>query len=386
MLLFLLGGFEMKHMNSRWIISLAVAGVVAFAACGVADEVAAGKEPANLEQMKQRLYVDLGSNVGEPVTSGNVYNAANEFTPPVSCADGIGGSDLSFKWTAPQSGSYTFSTLGTGSLLDSVLHIYTFSENSATALLGCNDNADAPYPIVSSSVTLMNLAAGAQIRIVVDSYEPPTSRNGAFKLNIVPNFILCPSAPSECRVSPGTWTQNGCVYPPKAAGTQCNDGNACTTSDVCDGAGACGGQPLTCANTANATASSCSAGSCTITACAAGWANCDGVYSNGCETNLNSSDNCGACGSHCGSPNICSGGTCAACAAGWANCDGVSSNGCETNLNSSDNCGACGSHCGWPSSCVGGTCELSCDVCDNGLECCAPKRCGYAPNGSSICK
>ncbi|RKH48856.1 hypothetical protein D7X55_04510 [Corallococcus sp. AB049A] len=285
--------------------------------------------------MKQRLYVDLGSNMGEPVTSGSVYNAANEFTAPASCADGLGGPDLSFKWTAPMAGSYTFNTLG--SALDSVLHIYTFNATSATELLGCND--EAPGTVLNSSVTL-SLAAGAQLRIIVDSYEPPTSRSGAFKLNIIPNFEPCPGTGNDCRESPGTWTQGGCVYAPKAAGTSCNDGNACTLGDVCNGAGACGGQTLTCANTANATASSCSAGACTINTCAAGWADCDGVYSNGCEAYLDSNNNCGACGRQCS----------------------------------------------WPNSCNGGTCAPSCDVCENGLECCSPKRCGYAPNGASICK
>jgi hypothetical protein len=327
-------------MNSRWMIALAVAGVVASAACGVDDEVTGAKAPANLEQARQALFVDIYSDVGSPVTSGSVYGAANEFTAPASCADGPGGSDLSFKWTAPQTGSYTFNTAGAGSLLDSVLHIYTFNTTTATQLLGCNDNIDLAANNLASSVTL-TLTAGTQIRIIVDSYEPPTSRNGAFKLNIIANFELCPNAMNDCKVSPGTWTQTGCYYAPKAAGTTCSDGNSCTTGDVCDGAGTCGGQQMSCPNTANVTAASCSSGSCGITTCSAGWTNCDGNYSNGCETDLNSSNT---------------------------------------------NCGACGNVCGSTQACVNGTCEAACDFCA-GVQCCAPRVCTFKPNSDTeLCK
>lgn len=45
------------------------------------------------------------------------------------------------------------------------------------------------------------------------------------------------------------------------------------------------------------------------------------------------------------------------CAAGTANCDGVSSNGCEVNTNTSGtNCGACGNVCAAGSGCSNGAC------------------------------
>ncbi|NIS29212.1 MAG: hypothetical protein GWN07_03580, partial [Actinobacteria bacterium] len=52
------------------------------------------------------------------------------------------------------------------------------------------------------------------------------------------------------------------------------------------------------------------AGTCTLAACGAGRADCDGVLGNGCETDLEASaDDCGACGVTCPS-GVCTGGVC----------------------------------------------------------------------------
>ncbi len=88
---------------------------------------------------------------------------------------------------------------------------------------------------------------------------------------------------------------------------------------------------------------------------------CDGVVDNGFDltTDVN---NCGTCGHQCtvanGTPG-CDNGTCTvvACNAGFADCDGNPSNGCETNTsNDSNNCGACGNKCSTGQTCVSGTC------------------------------
>jgi Concanavalin A-like lectin/glucanases superfamily/Beta-propeller repeat len=62
----------------------------------------------------------------------------------------------------------------------------------------------------------------------------------------------CTGTPKTCTASDqchdaGTCdpTTGVCSNPPKANGTACNDGNACTTNDVCT-AGVCGGTPKTC--------------------------------------------------------------------------------------------------------------------------------------------
>ncbi|NPC70084.1 hypothetical protein HPP05_10045 [Corallococcus exiguus] len=67
--------------------------------------------------------------------------------------------------------------------------------------------------------------------------------NGAGACTGVP---ACTTPPNACLDSPGTYSNGACTYPTKAAGTLCDDGNACTTSDVCDGTGTCGGTVLSC--------------------------------------------------------------------------------------------------------------------------------------------
>ncbi len=103
--------------------------------------------------------------------------------------------------------------------------------------------------------------------------------------------------------------------------------------------------------------------------CAVGYADCDKIGDNGCETNIDiSPEHCGTCGNKCSFPN--GFGSCwrkgcilQSCLDGYANCDGIDSNGCEARRESfsSDvkNCGACGKVCD-----DGFTCTT--DSCDNG--------------------
>jgi hypothetical protein len=70
----------------------------------------------------------------------------------------------------------------------------------------------------------------------------------------------------------------------------------------------------------SATLAACGASSGTIDAehlytrfaCDAGTADCDGLFSTGCETDLHARENCGACGVTCGEGQICAVGTCMA--------------------------------------------------------------------------
>ncbi|MDO9021585.1 MAG: FG-GAP-like repeat-containing protein, partial [Myxococcales bacterium] len=118
---------------------------------------------------------------------------------------------------------------------------------------------------------------------------------------------------------------------------------------------------------ANVAAHGCAAGACTVLGCAAGYGNCDGLAANGCETNTRTSpSSCGACGRACALPNAtstCTSGACAitACAQGYANCDGDPANGCEVATGSDNaNCGACGGACATGAVCSGGVCSTSC--------------------------
>ncbi len=115
------------------------------------------------------------------------------------------------------------------------------------------------------------------------------------------------------------------------------------------------------------------------TECPGGYFDCDGIYENGCETNISSDpNNCGDCNSIC--PNLahavsgCQDGNCviASCQAGWDNCDGNPANGCETDIYTNVNhCGYCNHVCTFPhaaATCVGGNCTLG--ACDSGYGNC----------------
>jgi len=125
-----------------------------------------------------------------------------------------------------------------------------------------------------------------------------------------------------------------------------------------DNCGACGNV----CSAANGTPS-CTNGSCQVASCNAGFANCDAAAANGCETRTGSDvNNCGACGVVCSTANgtaSCTAGSCqlGTCNAGFADCNGLRNDGCETNLNSNGNCGACGRACAVGQSCSAGTCK-----------------------------
>jgi hypothetical protein len=165
--------------------------------------------------------------------------------------------------------------------------------------------------------------------------------------------IACASGFGDCDAN----TTNGCETNTKTNVLHCNGcGNACST---------------------NHGTASCSNGACSIV-CAAGWGNCDGDVSNGCEQNLtNDPDHCGSCPKVCSSNHgtaSCVNSVCTiACSAGWANCDNDASNGCEVDLKSSPlNCNACGAACSstnGTASCTNGVCGIACNNgfanCDN---------------------
>ncbi len=129
----------------------------------------------------------------------------------------------------------------------------------------------------------------------------------------------------------------------------------------------CGGCGLACFE-ANG-AAGCVGGKCTVASCNAGFADCDGNAANGCETNLKTNTNCGACGTPCALANAttsCASGACllTGCTGTFANCDGNAANGCEVDTSTNlSNCGTCGNACssvhGAPS-CAGGACSINC--------------------------
>jgi hypothetical protein len=115
----------------------------------------------------------------------------------------------------------------------------------------------------------------------------------------------------------------------------------------------------------------CVQGRCEIDSCAKGRGDCNGLASDGCETSLTVSENCGGCGIKCSatSQGFCVGGSDAAAPMCASSCPAESPKVCSgsscANLNSDiANCGICGTACQAPSGgktlCVNGTCENTC--------------------------
>ena len=144
----------------------------------------------------------------------------------------------------------------------------------------------------------------------------------------------------------------------------------------------------------------CSSGNCTITSCLAGFEDCDALFSDGCEVNItNSVSNCGSCGTVCfvinGTPG-CSNGACtvSSCNAGYANCDNIAANGCETYTAADvNNCGTCGNVCyipnGTPGCSSGGCTVASCNAgyndCDRNVSDGCEVNINADPNNCGSC-
>lgn len=143
-------------------------------------------------------------------------------------------------------------------------------------------------------------------------------------------------------------------------------GGRCTSllNDVAN-CGACG---LVCAGP-RATSERCEAGVCRVVSCADGFADCDLLGTNGCESDLASDRaNCGRCGFSCDASNTCVAGSCVArCLPGETRCGG----GCVDTSVDPSHCGACGATCAEGAVCCDGACVAPADtslVLNGGFE------------------
>jgi hypothetical protein len=140
----------------------------------------------------------------------------------------------------------------------------------------------------------------------------------------------------------------------------CDD--ACMSIDRPDRG--CGGPTCHACNVPNATARCNFSHQCDIGVCARGFEDCDGDLKNGCETNVRTDpNNCGTCRRQCpplphaerGCGDVC---TIWRCEAGYRDCNGVVSDGCEVAaFGDAANCGACGHACGARQTCRQGQCR-----------------------------
>jgi hypothetical protein len=110
--------------------------------------------------------------------------------------------------------------------------------------------------------------------------------------------------------------------------------NGCESSVPCCSIG------TDCSGYMNVANYSCNGGRCGILACRSGYADCNGLLSDGCETNVAATvAACGSCSTDCskrGLPGVaafsCTNGQCgiAQCLAGFNSCDNTSTSGCES--------------------------------------------------------
>lgn len=126
---------------------------------------------------------------------------------------------------------------------------------------------------------------------------------------------------------------------------------------------------------ANGTAS-CVNAQCAVGACNSPFKDCNGNPVDGCETDVATDlANCGRCGNACTAVNgnaACNNGICivGSCAMGYGDCNKIYSDGCEANLQTDkNNCGACGNACANGLLCAGGAC-VNC-----GNDCWGPSGC-----------
>ncbi len=175
-----------------------------------------------------------------------------------------------------------------------------------------------------------------------------TCTGGQGLAGVCPSGTVCTtsSGTTSCSASCGTGLSvcsNECVNE-KVDPSHCGGCNACTLQT-------------------NVAADDCIARVCQIGVCKVGFTDCNGTAGDGCEVNTSGDpSNCGACAKVCALPHVttdtCSSGACGigACSAGFADCDNAAANGCETDLTTTTDCGACGNACGGGQSCVSGSC------------------------------
>jgi len=171
----------------------------------------------------------------------------------------------------------------------------------------------------------------------------PACVDGFCVLACSPGFSNCNSNPAD-----------GCEYNDTGFGTDPAN---------------CGGCGVTC-TPANGTGT-CVGGMCGLGACNAGYSNCNNNAADGCEYNntgfSTDENNCGGCGVHCAAGFVCTAGSCVVsnCPAGFSDCNGLPADGCEYNNmgfgTDTANCGGCGIACSLPHAngvCAGGACGI----------------------------
>jgi hypothetical protein len=184
-------------MNITWITLLGLSGCL---------EPGSDDRSASVEQAS--FGGNLGSVVGNPVASNNTAGLTNEHQP--TCVVSSSAPDLAYAWTAPATGTYTFSTVAPLiTTFDTILEIRNFDTGAS---LGCNDDSSGTL----QSTVSVNLTIGQTIRIVVDGFG---TSSGPFRLSIM-------------GISGAVGRNYACGY--ALSGFGCNNGRASTAVVAAD--------------------------------------------------------------------------------------------------------------------------------------------------------
>jgi hypothetical protein len=230
---------------------------------------------------------------------------------------------------------------------------------------GCGVVCDIPNAAESCSTGVCQSAGCAT------GYADCTSAPGC-ETNILTTTAHCGGCNKACstdHVPSPVCTAGSCTGACQAGWGDCNNNkltDGCETSlATTSNCGTCGTQC-----TGLYAIWACTTSTCVVSSCEPGRDNCDGNNANGCETNTNTSTtHCGGCTKTCSSNHVpstlCTNGVCSgACEGGWGDCNANKlTDGCETSTTTTTNCGTCGNACssvnGTPA-CNDSTCTISC--------------------------
>ncbi|MFO0631053.1 MAG: MopE-related protein [Polyangiales bacterium] len=204
--------------------------------------------------------------------------------------------------------------------------------------LRCGAGQTCAQGVCRCAITGTSLCNGACVTLGT----PCESGIGACRRS---GLLVCGTGGTFCNAVPGTPTTE-----------RCNN-----VDDDCDGVADNNNAAQTCTTLPFQTAV-CASGACAIQ-CLLGRGDCDGMLSNGCETDLLDDPlHCGRCGGSCGNGQ-CLAGACVPCGTGLSRCG----NACVNLSTDAMNCGACGTRCGLGEYCEAGACRLI-SVLDGGVR------------------
>lgn len=184
------------------------------------------------------------------------------------------------------------------------------------------------------------------------------------EVNTDTDILNCGDCDVACSFEPNSLpTCNGnCGFVCNQGFGDCSGAPGCETPlNTMQNCGACN-------NDCDPQTEACQNGACTSVICAPGAANCNANAADGCETSLGTVQNCTACGNTCNAPAnavaTCNGSCGFTCNPGFSDCDGNPLNGCEVNLTSDpSHCGTCPTVCNGvngTATCNGGLCGIQC--------------------------